>query len=136
LRLRPFWSFVGAAPSLAAAYVSVINSGASAPQVLSVSPAGSLAMPRELHTAMLLNNRTVRIAGGVTLVTFSLAAELFDPVSGGFYDQRKLAGGSSFNHSPVTPERNGSGSRWLGPVRAWNASYARWAPVSLTRRVS
>jgi hypothetical protein len=79
LRLRPFWSFVGAAPSLAAAYVSVINSGASAPQVLSVSPAGSLAMPRELHTAMLLNNRTVRIAGGVTLVTFSLAAELFDP---------------------------------------------------------
>jgi hypothetical protein len=30
-----------------------------------------------------------------------------------------------------TPDHNVI-SKWLGPVRAWNASYARWAPVSLT----
>src|SRR3989442_5239038 len=77
-----------AAILLATATFSVTGSGtdATAPQAqaLSMSPTGSLTAPRELHTATLLNNGKVLIAGGLNLATFPLAAVLFDPVTASF----------------------------------------------------
>src|SRR2546427_10619757 len=51
---------------------------------LSMSQTGSLTTPRDLHTATLLNNGKVLVAGGIGPTTFPLVAELFDPASGTF----------------------------------------------------
>ena len=73
---------------IAAALCSVIGCGkdTTAPGTpsLSMSPTGSLTTPRDLHTATLLNNGKVLVAGGVGPTTFPLVAELFDPASGTF----------------------------------------------------
>src|SRR5437660_8028480 len=73
---------------LVAASITAIACGndptAPAPLKLSMVPAGVLGAPRELHTATLLGDGKVLIAGGVNLTDFPLTAELFDPVSGAF----------------------------------------------------
>jgi len=47
-------------------------------------PTGSLGGPRESHTATLLNNGTVLIAGGDTGLVFPAIAEVYDPATGIF----------------------------------------------------
>src|SRR5256885_16086867 len=108
--MRKTWDS-SAAILLAAATFSVAGCGkdTAAPQslaqALSMSPTGSLTMPRELHTATLLNNGKVLVAGGLNLVTFPLAAELFDPVTGTFTTTGSL--GAVHHSATATLLKNG-----------------------------
>src|SRR2546430_15805931 len=108
--MRKTWDS-SAALLLAAATFSVAGCGkdTAAPQslaqALSMSPTGSLTMPRELHTATLLNTGKVLVAGGLNLVTFPLAAELFDPVTGTFTTTGSL--GAVHHTATATLLKNG-----------------------------
>src|SRR2546421_55466 len=73
---------------LAFVLVLVGASGAWSPEpVLAAAPGtwsatGSLATPRDGHTATLLSNGKVLVAGGGTSTSFLASAELYDPVTG------------------------------------------------------
>src|SRR5260370_12711484 len=55
-------------------------------------PTGGLGGPRQSHTATLLNNGTVLIAGGSTGLAFPAIAEEYDPATGIFAPTRSLNG--------------------------------------------
>jgi len=65
--------------------VTACGSDTTAPQTLSRSASGSLAVPRELHAATLLADGKVLITGGVSSTSEApTTAELFDPSSSTF----------------------------------------------------
>jgi Kelch motif len=76
-----FAAFVGLTPAICAqpAISAVLNAAS-----YSVTPTGNLTEPRQMHTATLLANGKVLIAGGYTGSSSLAAAELYDPATGGF----------------------------------------------------
>lgn len=69
------------------------------PRELTFSPAGGMTIPRDGHSANLLSNGQVLIAGGSSGSTETDKAELFDPTSGSFFATGNMTDARTFDTS-------------------------------------
>jgi len=87
---------------------------------LGFSPTGSMTAARDTHTATLLSDGRVLIAGGYAGLTYLASAELYDPKTGTFSPTGSMATprGRSHRHAALRrprPHRRRIG--WLGSSR-------------------
>jgi hypothetical protein len=74
------------------------------PKTGSFSPTGSMATARSYHTATLLSDGLVLIAGGTDGSTWLVSAELYDPKTGSFSPTGSMTTGRAFHTATALPD--------------------------------
>ena len=74
---------------------------------------GSLTTARDRHTATLLPNGKVLVAGGYATAALLASAELYDPASGTWSATGSLNTARALSHGDVAAQRQGAGGRGI-----------------------
>jgi WD40 repeat protein len=102
------------------------------PATASFSPTGSMATPRGLHTASLLPNGKVLVAGGFNNTGSLATAELWDPATGAFGPTGALGGARSQHTATLLPNgtvliAGGFGAASLATAEIYNPATGAFA---------
>jgi len=101
------------------------------------SPAGQLAMPRDGHTATLLANGQVLVAGGVNLTGFVTTSELYNPATNAWSAAPSLATQRTGHTASLLPNGNvlvvggiSSGGTLLASAELYNPVSNTWSTAA------